>query len=413
MDLDNVEPTEEEYAAAAVEATRAEALARAEEAMKVKQAKTEALLKKMRVKAPQQGKVRVILPFQLLLDDTTQGDKVRARVVDTLFSARQKNIATLMNAAVVQLPIAAAVRAVGEVVQQSYPMLELQFASKQLAIEFMTGEPPSRNGEAEFLPPPQRPILKQVRYLIWDRRECGIQPGAAVWYALEGYENLVPTITHTLGEHDGMVVRAYVPHPSAALLMNGPGPQKDVEALFEIFWDQAVPVLGVRKNMIPRDGGSVQGADILIPQGLVIDVLIKDGANITYYPADLPDNGVLRWALEGVHTLPFFHTPGDTPQPQDRAHKRMLGYIAGTSDKPGAASTRHQRRKEGKRIQAHGSKEKTPCKFFFEQGYCRRGDFCDFSHDPSCCEGGGSSSEGTQRAVGESSGKPGPEIYEI
>eukprot|EP00966_Prymnesium_polylepis_P054464 1258970-Prymnesium_polylepis.1 len=41
----------------------------------------------------------------------------------------------LMNASVIQLPIAAAVRAVGEMVKQYYSMLELQFASKQLAIE--------------------------------------------------------------------------------------------------------------------------------------------------------------------------------------------------------------------------------------------------------------------------------------
>eukprot|EP00966_Prymnesium_polylepis_P093245 2158594-Prymnesium_polylepis.1 len=62
-----------------------------------------------------------------------------------------------------------------------------------------------------------------------------------------------------------MVVRAYLPHPSSALLMTGPGPVADVVALLEIFWDQAVPVLGLCNNMIPRDGGSVQGADILIP----------------------------------------------------------------------------------------------------------------------------------------------------
>eukprot|EP00966_Prymnesium_polylepis_P141680 3271717-Prymnesium_polylepis.1 len=38
---------------------------------------------------------------------------------------------------------------------------------------------------------------------------------------------------------------------------------------------------------------------------------------------------MLRWALEGVRTLSFFHEPGATPQPQDRAHKRMLGRCRG------------------------------------------------------------------------------------
>ena len=211
-----------------------------------------------------------------------------------------------------------------------------------------------------------------------------------------------------------MVVRAYLPHASqlAALLITGPGPVADVVSLLEIFWEQAVPVLGVRKNMIPRDGGSVQGADVLIPQGLVIDVLIKDGSNISYYPADLPGNGMLRWALEGVRTLSFFHEPGAAPQPQDRAHKRMLGFVAGTSDKPPAQSDRLQRRKEKKRIEGNGGKENTPCRFFSEAGVCRKGAFCQFAHVGSgACKGddGG----GGQRAVGESSGAPGPMIHEL
>eukprot|EP00966_Prymnesium_polylepis_P062524 1450927-Prymnesium_polylepis.1 len=54
------------------------------------------------------------------------------------------------------MPIAAAVRAVGEVVKQYHPMLELQFASKQLAIDFMTGEPARLSGKAEVLAP--RPL---------------------------------------------------------------------------------------------------------------------------------------------------------------------------------------------------------------------------------------------------------------
>jgi hypothetical protein len=158
----------------------------------------------MRMKAPQQGKVRVILPFPLLLDDTPQGDKLRARIIDSLLCARNKSVAMLANATVIQMPIAAAVRVVGEVVNQYYPMLELQFASKQTAIDFISGEPAPLSGKAEVLPPqPGKNTLKQVRYQIWDRRECGILPGAAVWYALEGYEKLIPTITHTLGEHEG------------------------------------------------------------------------------------------------------------------------------------------------------------------------------------------------------------------
>eukprot|EP00966_Prymnesium_polylepis_P200965 4657074-Prymnesium_polylepis.1 len=78
--------------------------------MKEKQAKTEALLQRMRMKTPQQGKVRVILPFQLLRDDTTQGDKLRARIVDSLFCARNKSVAMLANVSVIQMPIADAVR---------------------------------------------------------------------------------------------------------------------------------------------------------------------------------------------------------------------------------------------------------------------------------------------------------------
>eukprot|EP00966_Prymnesium_polylepis_P223759 5177174-Prymnesium_polylepis.1 len=93
----------------------------------------------------------------------------------------------------------------------------------------MTGEPAPLSGKAEVLAPrPGLNTLKQVRYQIWDRRDCGIQPGAAVLYALEGYEKLIPTITHTLGEHEGMVVRAYLPHPSPALLMTAPGPARNI-----------------------------------------------------------------------------------------------------------------------------------------------------------------------------------------
>eukprot|EP00966_Prymnesium_polylepis_P236917 5479233-Prymnesium_polylepis.1 len=63
MYVEGIEPTEEQYKQAAAEAeaeaARAAdslALARAEEAMKEKQAKNAALLQRMRMKTPQQGK---------------------------------------------------------------------------------------------------------------------------------------------------------------------------------------------------------------------------------------------------------------------------------------------------------------------------------------------------------------------
>ena len=118
---------------------------------------------------------------------------------------------------------------------------------------------------------------------------------------------------------------------------------------------------------------------------------------------------MLRRALEGVRTLPFFHEPGAAPQPQDRAHKRMLGFVAGTSP---AQSDRLQRRKEKKRIEGNGGKEKTPCRFFSEAGVCRKGAYCQFAHVGSG-SGTGDDGGGGQRAVGESSGAPGPIIHEM
>ena len=63
-------------------------------------------------------------------------------------------------------------------------------------------------------------------------------------------------------------------------------------------------------SLVPRDSGSLNGTDSLIPQGVFIDVLVKDGMTIEVFPADLPENGNIRWALDAVLVLDFFHDEG-------------------------------------------------------------------------------------------------------
>eukprot|EP00966_Prymnesium_polylepis_P316506 7313377-Prymnesium_polylepis.1 len=40
----------------------------------------------------------------------------------------------------------------------------------------------------------------------------------AVWLCLAGFEVNIPTITHTIGAHDGLVARAFLRNPSPLIL---------------------------------------------------------------------------------------------------------------------------------------------------------------------------------------------------
>eukprot|EP00966_Prymnesium_polylepis_P052768 1222104-Prymnesium_polylepis.1 len=77
--------------------------------------------------------------------------------------------------------------------------------------------------------------------------------------------------------------------------------------------------------------------------------------------ADLPDNGMLCWAMEDVRTLPFFHEPGAAPQPQDRGHKLHArlhcGHERQAPKPPAQMSDRLKRRHEKKRIAGNGGKD--------------------------------------------------------
>jgi hypothetical protein len=44
-------------------------------------------------------------------------------------------------------------------------------------------------------------------------------------------------------------------------------------------------------------------------------VLVKEGMVIDVFPADLPENGNFRWALDDVRVLDFFHEVDAQPRP--------------------------------------------------------------------------------------------------
>eukprot|EP00966_Prymnesium_polylepis_P325412 7381402-Prymnesium_polylepis.1 len=171
------------------------------------------------------------------------------------------------------------------------------------AITLVSNFGAQRNGKPRFM---------QVRYIRWSHNECGIQPGSAIWFCLAGYEVNISTILHTIWEHDGLVARAYLPNPSALLLKADKVAKNELADLLSCFaaWEEALELISLRKNMVPRDGGFLNGADSLIPQGVFINVLVKDGMTIEVFPADLPENGNIRWALDAVLVLDFFHDEG-------------------------------------------------------------------------------------------------------
>ena len=395
------------------EAEEAEKSKKAQEAKDAKDAKAKAIMARMKAKTQPVGKVRICLPFHLLLDDLPATEKARARVVDAIFHSRNKDLATITNVAVISLPIAAAVRASDENAPTEYPMLEIIFATPEIAKQFMTDYPEKASaGGMVSSPAPQRvqpnggrPIFKQVRFVRWPRDECGLKPGVAIWMCLAGYEINIPTITHTIGAHDGVVARGYLPNPSPLLLKADEPAKRELAEFLECFtgWEQAPQLLSLRKNLVPRDGGSINGADTLIPQGVFIDVLVKEGMVINVFPANLPENGNIRWALDDVLVLDFFHEIGAQPRPQQtsKRERKMLAFSQGQGDAPGP-NDRHQRRKEGKKIALAGGKHNLPCKYY-QQGSCRSGEFCKFMHVD----------DATAYARGESSGALGPQIAEI
>ena len=119
------EPSQEALNAAAEEACKeaeeAEQLQKAQEAMDAKAAKAQMILARMKAKTQPVGKVRICLPFHLLLDDLPATEKARARVVDAIFHARNKDLSMITNVAVINLPIAAAVRATDKSAPTEYP----------------------------------------------------------------------------------------------------------------------------------------------------------------------------------------------------------------------------------------------------------------------------------------------------
>ena len=195
-------------------------------------------------------------------------------------------------------------------------------------------------------------VFMQVRYVRWPRDECGMKPGVAIWMCLAGFEINIPTITHTIGAHEGLVARAYLPNPSPLLLKADEPAKRELAELLDCFagWEQAPQLLSLRKNLVPRDGGSLNGADTLIPQGVFIDVLVKDEMVINVFPANLPENGNIRWALDEVHVLDFFHDVGTQPRPQQssKRERKMLAYSQGARDEPPKKDDRNQRSKEEK-----------------------------------------------------------------
>eukprot|EP00966_Prymnesium_polylepis_P237103 5483951-Prymnesium_polylepis.1 len=70
---------------------------------------------------------------------------------------------------------------------------------------------------------------------------------------LAGFEINIPTITHTIGAHDGLVARAYLPNPSPLLLKADEPAKRDRELadLLDCFagWEQAPQLLSLRKNL--------------------------------------------------------------------------------------------------------------------------------------------------------------------
>jgi hypothetical protein len=110
-------------------------------------------------------------------------------------------------------------------------------------------------------------VFMQVRYVRWPRDECGMKPGVAIWMCLAGFEINIPTITHTIGAHEGLVACAYLPNPSPLLLKADEPAKRELAELLDYFagCEQAPQLLSLRKNLVPRDGGSLNGADTLIP----------------------------------------------------------------------------------------------------------------------------------------------------
>ena len=133
-------------------------------------------------------------------------------------------------------------------------------------------------------------------------------------------------------------------------------------------------------------------------------MLIKDGMVINVFPANLPENGNVRWALDAVHVLDFFHDVGAQPRPQQssKRERKMLAYSQGARDKPPKKDGRNQRRnRRTKKAIAAGGKHNVPCKFY-QEGSCRSGDYCKFAHV-----------DATEYARGDTSGVLGPQIAEV
>ena len=270
-------------------------------------------------------------------EDSPELERIRSALVEHIFNRKGKSRSKLIDVSVRSFAVALAQcvdvqqKEAGELAQPppaTWPLLTLVFASVKAAEAFMT--PPYVKGQGA----PRPAAMEQVIIL---KSGLGVEPGSAVYMAMEGHVDEIPDITYVLRQTEGTVVRCYLRSPSAQLLPDDSADsaarfaraKSTIEKLLTHFWQRKanpIVLLQLRQNLVAETGGSIGGAVGFVPCGLYFDIEMQELPLV--YPSALAGGlGALRWLLHGIRVQDFKKQSPPWLQPRSTYQRKMENYF--------------------------------------------------------------------------------------